>query len=67
MVSRINSDEKKWQAESDARTMAEYQEILGDKNRLSRAIKAAKVQAKNLTSRANAMQSVVNTKRKGAK
>lgn len=56
------SDEQRWQAEDDARTMARYQEILGDKARMSRAIKVAKSQAADLTKRANAMQSVASTK-----
>lgn len=52
------SQEQKWQAEDDARTMANYQEILNDKGRLGRAIKVAKQQATALNKRANAMQSV---------
>lgn len=60
MVKR--NDELKWQAESDAHVMAQYQEILGDKQRMNRAIKVAKEQAKDLTKRANAMQSVAGTK-----
>lgn len=55
-------EEQKWQAESDARTMATYQEILGDKNRMQRAIKVAKQQASDLSKRANAMQTVAKTK-----
>ena len=54
--------EQQWQAESDAHTMAQYQEILGDKARMSRAIKVAQQQAKDLAKRANAMQSVARTK-----
>ena len=57
-----NSEELRWQAESDAQTMATYQEIMGDKARMSRAIKVAKSQAANLTKRANAMQNVAKTK-----
>lgn len=50
--------EQQWQAETDAHTMASYQEILNDKARMNRAIKVAEKQAKDLTRRANAMQSV---------
>lgn len=57
-----NSEELRWQAESDAQTMATYQEIMEDKARMSRAIKVAKSQAANLTKRANAMQNVAKTK-----
>lgn len=61
-MATISKDEQKWQAESDARTMASYQEILQDKQRLQRAIKAAEAQAKDLTKRANAMKSASQTK-----
>lgn len=54
--------ELEWQAEDDARTMANYQEIIGDKQRMSRAIKVAKKQAADLNKRANAMQNVAKTK-----
>lgn len=68
MVSRgktsksINSDELRWQAESDASTMATYQEIMNDKARMNRAIKIAKSKAADLSKRANAMQNVAKTK-----
>lgn len=55
-------DELRWQAEDDARVMATYQEILGDKTRMNRAIKVAKSQAADLTKRANALQNVAKTK-----
>lgn len=57
-----NSEELRWQAESDAQTMATYQEIMGDKARMNRAIKVARSQAANLTKRANALQNVAKTK-----
>lgn len=57
-------EEQKWQAECDARTMADYQQIISDKGRMSRAIKVAKSQAADLTRRATAMQNVAKTKRK---
>lgn len=56
------AQEEKWQAEDDARTMARYQEILGDKPRMQRAVKVAKQQASDLQKRANAMQTVAKTK-----
>lgn len=55
-------DELRWQAESDAQTMASYQEIMGDKARMNRAIKVAKSRAADLTKRASAMQNVAKTK-----
>lgn len=56
--------EQQWQAESDAHTMAAYQEILDDKPRLRRAMAAANKQAENLSKRANAMQRVAKTGRR---
>lgn len=53
-----SKDELKWQAESDASTMAQYQEILGDRARMNRAIKVAEQRARDLNKRAAAMQSV---------
>lgn len=55
--------EQQWQAESDARTLATYQEILADKARMGRAIKEANKQANNLTKRATLMKKAA-TKRK---
>lgn len=55
-------DEQRWQAESDASTMATYQEIISDKARMNRAIKVAKSKAQDLTKRATAMQNVARAK-----
>lgn len=55
-------DEAKWRAESDARTMAEYQSIMDDPKRKAAAIKAAKTQAAELTKRASAMQKAAGGK-----
>ena len=66
MVSKSRiSDEMKWQAESDASTMATYQEIVNDKARMNRAIKVAKAKAADLSKRASAMQNVARTKTTG--
>lgn len=61
------AEELRWQAESDARTMAQYQEIMSDKARMSRAIKAAQVEANNLEKRASAMKADASTKTKSSK
>lgn len=53
-----------WQAEADARTLANYQEILNDKVRLRRATVQAKKEAANLTKRANAMSYAARTRKK---
>lgn len=60
-------DELRWQAESDAQTMASYQEIIWDKARMNRAIKVAKSKAADLTKRASAMQNVARTKATSSK
>lgn len=65
MVSR--NKELQWQAEDDASTMARYQEIMGDKARMNRAIKVAKSKAADLTKRASAMQNVAKTKTTSSK
>ena len=57
-----SSDELRWQAESDARTMAQYQEILQDKARMNRAIKEANKQAADLQKRTNAMKAAAGAK-----
>lgn len=67
VVSQSRADELRWQAESDAQTMASYQEIMGDKARMNRAIKVAKSKAADLTKRASAMQNVARTKATSSK
>lgn len=63
----MSKQDLKWQAESDASTMATYQEILQDKARMNRAIKVAKSRAEDLTKRASVMQSVAKQKTSGRK
>ena len=57
-----NKDRQQWQAEDDARVMAQYQEIMSDSARKNRAIKEANKQAADLTKRANAMKSAAGMK-----
>ena len=54
--------EQQWQAEEDARTLGRYQEILSDKARMNRATKEAERQARDLSKRANIMQSAAKAK-----
>lgn len=61
---KMNKQELKWQAEDDARTMARYQEIMSDKARMNRAVKAAQQEANNLEKRASAMKAAASTKTK---
>lgn len=63
-MAKISSNELKWQAEDDARTMARYQEIMSDYARRGRAIKAAKVEAANLQKRATAMATAAGSSKK---
>lgn len=58
----MTADEKRWQAESDAETMARYEEIMNNSSRKAAAIRVAKTRANELTQRANAMQRVASTK-----
>ena len=57
--------ELEWQAEDDARTLANYQGILDDKARMRRAIKKAKEQAADLQKRANNMTKAAGNAVKG--
>jgi hypothetical protein len=63
MISK--KEQQNWQAQDDAMTMARYQEIMSDKARLNRAVKAAKQQAADLNKRAAAMNAAA--KRTSAK
>ena len=54
----VNAQDKQWQRESDANTLAEAEEIKIDKGRLGGAKKEAKVMAKRDEKRANAMKKV---------
>ena len=53
-MAKISVD-KKWQAESDARTMAEYQAIMEDKARMKAAQKTATELAQQMTTSAQRM------------
>lgn len=67
MAKKLNSQELQWQAESDASTMARYQEIMSDKSRMNRAIKEANKQAQDLNKRAAAMKSAANMRSTGGR
>ena len=63
---KLSAQELRWQAESDAGTMARYEEIMSDKTRMARAMKEARRQAEELNKRAASMQRAAST-RKGKK
>ena len=56
-------EKQEWQAQDDAYTMARYQEIMADKARASRAIKAAKQQATAMQQQADAMTKAADVNR----
>lgn len=69
-MTKITKEELDWQAQDDARILSQYQEILLDKARLSRAKKAATKEVTNLSNRLQIMKKVSATKsttKKGAK
>ena len=52
---KMSADELRWQAQDDCRTLEEYQQIISDKARLDRALKAAKERVSDLQDRAKAL------------
>lgn len=61
----MDKRELEWQAESDAETIARYNEIINDKPRLDRAMKKAKEKIDNLQERATALsKSLTGLKKK---
>jgi len=59
------SDESKWKAESDARTLCEAEAIKSDKGRMGKAAKAAKQMAKDKNVEAMAMRKIAAGKASG--
>ena len=65
MDKKLSKEDLEWQAQDDARTIERYNEIINDKPRLDRAMKAAKKQVENLTERAEALnKSITGIKKK---
>lgn len=58
MAEKLNAEQKRWRAESDADCMARYEEIMQDKSRRTMAVNIAKQRAAELTKSANAMSRV---------
>jgi hypothetical protein len=59
----LSPDERKWQAENDARTLAEAEQIKEDKTRLEAAQSAAKRMLEEEEERTRAMRKVARKKR----
>jgi hypothetical protein len=54
----VSKSDLQWQAESDARVLEQYQMLMGDKQRLNRAMKEAQRQASDLSKRVNVLKKV---------
>jgi hypothetical protein len=52
---KMSAEELRWQAQDDCRVLEEYQQIISDKARLDRAMKAAKEKVSDLQDRAKAL------------
>lgn len=61
---KLSTDELRWRAEEDARTLERYQEIMNDKDRLKAALAQAEKQVDNLKERANAISKSITTLKK---
>lgn len=59
---RLTKEEKHWQAEVDANTLASANEIRNDKTRMVAAKKIAATEAQDLQKRTRAMQTVARAK-----
>lgn len=55
-TTKMSAEEKKWRAESDARTLVEYQKIMEDSKRRAAAMNAAKSMAAELEKSTNRMK-----------
>ena len=60
MAEKLNAEQKRWRAESDADCMARYEEIMQDSSRRKAAVNYAKQRAAELTKSANTMNRVAN-------
>ena len=66
-MTKINKSDLDWRAEDEARVLDQYQVILLDKARLSRAKKAVAKEVANLSNRLQIMKKVSATKSTGKK
>jgi len=64
MVIAMTAQDRKWEAESDARTLMDSQVISSDKKRLTAAVKAAKRMAAEKDKEAKAMKGIAKRKPK---
>lgn len=59
---KLTKQEQEWQAQDDARVLAQANVIQGDNSRLTKASKAADQMAQEATKQAEAMKRVANKK-----
>ena len=64
---RVDTEERRFQAESDARTLSNANEIRTDKPRMNRAVSAADRLAKQAEKEAKNIRQVARTPRKAKK
>lgn len=55
-IKTVKNEERKWRAEIDAQTLANYEEIMSDKARFDAAKKAARQRAEALDRQASMMK-----------
>jgi predicted RNA-binding protein with PUA-like domain len=63
-MSRLSVDQKRWQAEDDANTLALAEEIKTSKLRMSAATKQAKAMVTEQTKRLNSIKKISKKKKK---
>lgn len=61
-IKTIKFDEKKWQAQEDARTLAQYQEIMADKSRYNNAMKQVETRRSELNKELNSLSRISKSK-----
>ena len=59
---RLTKQEKEWQAQDDARTLASAEEVKSDKPRLNAAKKQARIMAKEQQQRASSLKKIGGVK-----
>lgn len=59
---RMTAQDKKWQAQDDARTLAQANEVKADTTRLKAAVKEAKVMVKDEQKRLTSISKVAKVK-----
>ena len=64
MATSLTKEDKRWRAQNDARTLAEAETILGDKNRRSAAASEAKKMAKEVVKQVKTLNKIAKKSKK---